>query len=254
MILPLDAYEAPEGKTVLARAATVLSQECMRAKGLELPPSLMAQNAAAPPPPSVIYGVINLESAKTYGYRQPPQESTGVPADTQGGTDVPPDVVKEFTGDRAQGKIGCSGESRKKLGADTVDSFSVFLQDLKSESRVAASRDSRVKAATAEWSSCMKDAGLEYAKPSDPAHDRSLLGRGLATPEGAALPPPSPAEINAAVTDVGCKARSNYLVTVAVVTAAYQKQIIEKQAQRLQEGQKDWKQLVENANRVLMGT
>ncbi|WP_404871004.1 hypothetical protein ACI1MP_37815 (plasmid) [Kitasatospora griseola] len=249
LILPLDAYEPAGARDVLARATTVLAQQCMRAKGLELPASLMEQAASKPPPPSVIYGIFDLNDAKAYGYRLPPQPADSV-APTGGG-EVTEAVKQAYFDDRKQKKPGCRSEAQSQLNAERAMDDGVYLQDLRSEARTATYQDSRVKAATVKWSGCMKAAGFDYPDPKAPAHDRSLLGKGLPTPAGAALPPTSPAEIVVAVTDVTCKRQTQYLETVALVTAAYEKEIIEKQVQRLQQGQENWKQQVQNANKVL---
>jgi hypothetical protein len=254
VVLPLDAYEVADNEAVLARAKTALAQQCMRAKGLDLPASLMDQTGPSSPPPSVLYGVIDMDSAKTYGYRLPPQQSgAGRQADASH-DDITPAIADAYFENTRQNKLGCAGEARQKLNTAKVEDADGFVNDLRQESSVAANGDSRVKAVTAKWSSCMKNAGFDYPDPQAPAHDHGLLGKGLPTPAGAALPPPSPDEIAVAVTDVTCKRQSQYLTTVALVTAAYQKEVIDKQAQRLKQGQDVWKQEVQDANKVLEGS
>ncbi|MFJ8442772.1 hypothetical protein [Kitasatospora griseola] len=253
LILPLDAYDSTNAQDVLARATTVLAQQCMRGKGLELPAALMEQAASKPPPPSVIYGVLNMDDARAYGYRMPPAPANSPVPPGADSSEITEAVTQAYFDDRKQNKPGCRSEAQKQLDAENVLNDNVYLQDLRSEARTAAHRDSRVTAVTAKWSACMKAAGFDYPDPTAPAHDRSLLGKGLPTPAGAALPPTSPAEVAVAVADVTCKRQTQYLETVALVTAAYQQEIIEKQAQRLQQGQDHWKQQVQNANKVLEG-
>ncbi|REH46221.1 hypothetical protein BCF44_107354 [Kutzneria buriramensis] len=79
----------------------------------------------------------------------------------------------------------------------------------------------------------MRTKGYAYPGPLAPARDRTLLGRGLPVPAGAELPPPSPAEKDAAVSDVRCKLTVGYLRTCAVAAAGYQRRLIEREGQRL---------------------
>ncbi|WP_329467095.1 hypothetical protein [Streptomyces sp. NBC_01431] len=246
MTLPLDLYDSADDKAVIAHAETALAQQCMRSKGFELPPSLVRNTGPQPPAPFVLYGVIDMAGAKSFGYRDPVSfaASTSQPKDSEKITQA---VSQAYFDNPKTGQIGCQGEAHKKLGGDAEMALFVLLQDLRSEALSAAHRDSRVKSVTSKWSACMKSAGFDYPDPAAPAHDRSLLGRGLPTPPGATLPPPSPAEIAVAVADVTCKRQTQYLQTIALVSAAYQQEIIVRQAQRLQDAQRKEKQEVDAA-------
>ncbi|MFI1165785.1 hypothetical protein ACH4UM_19760 [Streptomyces sp. NPDC020801] len=274
MAFPLDAYDSADDEAVLARAETALGQQCMRRKGLELPASLKLDKGPEQPAPYVIFGVIDMKTVKVFGYREPspavakpsatpsatpsakpstgPSASPGTAPQADG--DIPPAVAQAFFDDPRKGKVGCEGEARQKLRGAHPESMFMLLQRYRSEALTAAQRDSRVRRATAEWSACMKDSGFPYPNPLAPGHDRTLLGRGLPTPAGASLPPPSPAEIEVAVTDVTCKRRTQYLQTIAMVNAAYQHQIIGKQARHLREAQLKQKQDVEAARKILHGS
>ncbi|MFE6053972.1 hypothetical protein ACFQ6N_24740 [Kitasatospora sp. NPDC056446] len=255
MILPLDAYLRSDDQKVLATARTTLAQECMRAQGLELPSTLVDRFGSQNPSASVIYGVIDMDNAKVLGYRMAPAVQNAVqnaapPA--QGGGDVSQAQAAAYFEDAKAGKPGCAGEARAKLGTKPIEDAHAYVQNLKAAARTAARRDSRVTRATAAWSACMKATGVDYADPTAPAHDRSLLGKGLPTPPGASLPPPSPAEIAVAVADVGCKRQVNYLQTVTLVTATYERILIDKHAQQLHQGEQEWEKVMKAANKVLV--
>lgn len=254
MTLPLDALESAEDGAVIARAQTVLAQECMRGKGLELPAAFRLDRGPEPPAPYVVYGLISLENAKAYGYRDPSSfdKPDGGPAPgPEADEKVSPEVVEAFFGVPKAGKTGCEGEALKKLGGETPRTLSMFLQELRSQAMDATFHDSRVTAVVSRWSACMKESGNDYPNPQAPAHDRTLLGRGLPTPAGATLPPPSPDEIAVAVADVTCKRRTQYLQTVAVVNAAYQQGLLDRRAKDVQDEQRRHKERVAAARKVL---
>lgn len=249
MTLPLDFYDPADDETVIAQAVTALAQQCMRSKGLELPSALIGNTGPQPPAPFHLYGVIDMDSVKSHGYRDP-VSSTASTSQSKDGKKITHAVFQAYFDNPKTGQVGCLSKTYKRLGGDAEMALFMLLQDLRSEALSAAHEDSRVKSVTSNWSACMKNAGFDYPDPTAPAHDRSLLGRGLPTPPGATLPPPSAAEIAAAVADVRCKRQTQYLQTIALVSAAYQQEIILKQAQRLQDAQHKEKQEVNAAQHV----
>ncbi|MEW2490388.1 hypothetical protein [Streptomyces sp. NPDC048411] len=266
-VFPLDAYDSREDETLLVRAETAAGVECMRAKGLDLPASLRLSKGPEQPAPYVVFGVIDLDTVKRYGYREPETDAGSSPSRPSDGTtaapsaaaatepqpsgDIPQEVRQAFFDNPSTGRVGCEGKARVKVFGKDKESLFMLLQQYRSEALTASYRDSRVKQVTAKWSACMKESGFIYPNPLAPAHDRTLLGRGLPTPQGASLPPPSPAEIEVAVADVICKRKTQYLQTLGVVNAAYQQQIIGKQATHLRAVQRQQKQNVEAGKKIL---
>ncbi|MFJ4093041.1 hypothetical protein ACIPYS_15780 [Kitasatospora sp. NPDC089913] len=249
--LPLDQYDAWEAQRLTARARSVLADQCLRAKGLELPDVLRNRTDFASPPATTLYGVISFDIARIYGYRQPPS-SVEQENPAQGSSpNISPEVAAEYFEDRVRGKSGCIGEAREKLDETRPREAYLFVQRLRGRSQEEARQDQRVKEATARWSSCMKASGLAYNNPLEPAHDKSLLGKGLPLPSGAALPPPSPEEVTAAVTDIRCKRQTQYLETVTLVTAAYQGELIRSNQRALDDGQIQWEAQSQRAQAVL---
>ncbi|MFF9839374.1 hypothetical protein [Streptomyces sp. NPDC013740] len=251
MTLPLDSYISPADEMTIIRAENVLAGQCMRGKGMELPSSLLLTTGPEAPAPYVLYGLIDMDTAKVYGYREPspPQRSTGEATPDPG--KVAPAVRQAYFGDPKTRDGGCEGDARKKLGGPNPKTLLVYVQELRSVTLSATYRDSRVRTAATKWSSCMKRAGYDYPDPLAPGHDRTLLGRGLPVPPGATLPPPSPAEIAAAVTDITCKRRTRYLQTVALVSAAYEQELIEKRALEVRDMQDKQKRKVRKAREIL---
>ncbi|MFJ3906301.1 hypothetical protein [Streptomyces sp. NPDC090025] len=251
MTLPLDSYVSAPDETTIVLAENELAKQCMRAQGMELPASLLLTSGPEAPAPYVLYGLIDMDAAKVYGYREP-----SPPHRSKGGTaaapaKVAPAVVRAYFGDPKKPGGGCEGDARKKLGGPNPTTLLMHVQELRSVSLGATYQDSRVKAAVSRWSVCMKRAGYDYADPLAPGHDRTLLGRGLPVPPGATLPPPSPAEISAAVTDITCKRRTGYLQTVVLVSAAYERELIEERARPLRAAQDEQKRKLRSAKEIL---
>ncbi|MER6025208.1 hypothetical protein [Streptomyces sp. NPDC001851] len=250
MTLPLDAYVSVKDERTIVRAENVLAQQCMRDAGLKLPRALVPDDGPEPPAPYVLYGVMDMKAVKVYGYREPspePKPASGRAA----GDEVTPAVQRAYFDDPKSGRLGCEGKARRKLGGKNPQTLFMVVQQLRSQTLSATFQDSRVVAAVSRWSACMKKSGYDYANPLAPAHDRSLLGRGLPVPKGATLPPPSPAEIAAAVTDVECKRTARYVQTAALVSAAYEREIIQQRSKQLQEARRTQKRKVESAEKII---
>ncbi|MGW3202716.1 hypothetical protein [Streptomyces sp. NPDC001135] len=250
MTLPLDAYVSVKDERTIVRAENVLAERCMRDQGLKLPKALVLDDGPEPPAPYVVYGVMDMKAVKVYGYREPSPEPK--PASGQGaGDEIAPAVKRAYFDDPKSGKLGCEGKARTKLGGKNPETLFMVVQQLRSQTLSATFRDSRVMATVSRWSACMKKAGYDYANPLAPAHDRNLLGKGLPVPKGATLPPPSPAEIAAAVTDVECKRKAQYVQTAALVSAAYEREIIEQRSKQLQDARRTQKRKVESAEKII---
>ncbi|MEV5944197.1 hypothetical protein [Streptomyces sp. NPDC051994] len=251
MILPLDTYISADDESTIVRAENALAQKCMQAKGIELPKSLALNTGPQAPAPYVLYGLIDIDSAKIYGYREPhPIKSRNDSASPD--AKVTPAVEQAYFGDPKRDD-GCAGQARRKLGGQNARTLFTYVQELRSQSLAATNRDGRVTAVVSKWSACMRESGYDYPNPLAPGHDRSLLGRGLPVPPGATLPPPSPAEIAAAVTDIKCKRRTNYLQTAALVSAAYEQEIIAKHASELRDAQAKQRLKLQESKEILQG-
>ena len=82
------------------------------------------------------------------------------------------------------------------------------------ESFQRSQEDPRVKAAFAEWSSCMQDKGHKYKSPFDPFADPAF------TPPGGAK------ERKTAEDDIACKTATNLVGKWYAVESAYQQGLI----------------------------
>ncbi|WP_157597329.1 hypothetical protein [Streptacidiphilus rugosus] len=250
--LPLDSYDKPANWQITGAAINSLAQQCMTRLGLSTP---AAFKFSGPPavPLAAIYGVLSMTRAQSTGYRVMPD---GIPATvtSSAGTSQKAQeqvAAKAYFGDPQHHHAGCAGQAVDEIGMQKAYDAAGLVNSLRAQARSAASRDPRVQQVNTAWSSCMKAAGYAYPDPTVPPHDKSLLGRGLQTPPGAQLPPPSPAEKAAAVADVKCKRTVNYAITLALVNAAYQNLLIAQQFSDLQRGEQDWRSAVEAAQRII---
>ncbi|MGW7412745.1 hypothetical protein [Streptomyces sp. NPDC054863] len=256
---PLDAYQRVENQKTVTKAVNLLAGTCMRAQGLEYPVQVHDVPRVRIIDSSNLYGVVDLDSAKVNGYRTTGSKAmarAGI-VNSETGNSRPP-TPQEITAARGRGgraplagEDGCIGAARRQLNGAQLDALGHFLLELTLEADSRSRNDSRAKKATDAWRACMKSAGFNYADPTEPGHDKTMLGKGLPIPPGAQLPPPSPFEINVAVTDIGCKRTSSYLETVVAVTTAYQNQLIEKNAQQLHQNDETWAQILQEANKTL---
>jgi len=243
MILPLDHYDAymvGANEALVFKAATMLEQACMRAKGLTLPNGWGGRYLPTETPPLAIYGVATLTDAATLGYRVPAPPSPDAPAPA-----VPTNVSTAFDGQ--PGKPGCAEKAGTALSvSESIDAYG-YVQGLRSRALSAVYSDQRVSAATAAWSACMKAHGYSYPDPLTAANDTTLSG-GV---KGGLVRPLGPKEKAAAIADVSCKHSVGYLDTFASVSADYQNQLIAKNSKKLAQCLTEWHDVLSKAAAIV---
>ncbi|WP_448318761.1 hypothetical protein [Streptomyces sp. CO7] len=250
--LPLDAYIADkEQRRTLNAAQDVLIDRCMRRYGFRYEGRGTASTggqAAAQGTDSRRYGISDADAAARRGYvntavtgaERPPARAMGPneklvlhgkekidPAD-------PVPMNQEEAEHSSQGTIkvdgqkvpagGCLREGYLKLFAPSKDSVDVMVpQNFGFDAYGRAREDSRVRAAVKKWSSCMAEKGYRTDNPVSPYEDLGLDAASL----------DSPRAIEAAKQDVACKKRTNLVGVWATVETAYQKRLIEQNAETL---------------------
>jgi hypothetical protein len=105
-----------------------------------------------------------------------------------------------------------------------------------------AEQDSRMIKANSAWSSCMSRRGLHYGKPNDANEDPRWQGG-----------PASPAEIETAKADVGCKEEVNLVGTWYALEVAYQKRLVERNFTQLEALKRYEEMVAKNAAKVVAG-
>jgi hypothetical protein len=249
VVFPLDSYHLPpEQRIDLARADDFLVLDCMRRYGFEF--ELPVRTVEPELEKNRVIGLVDADEAARFGYKPPwyaeytqrvneaKSEQVKWPAEmvdvlygngptTVNGVEVP--------------EGGCDAEARRLLGRNTVgmpgdENFIIRLEWVSGE---LAEKDSRLKAAFAKWSECMRVAGYDYQDPwqanSDPAFTEEVSAH----------------EIEVATTDVACRNKHNVNGIWVAVRTAYQDRLIEANAEALREHDSAKDKQVQPATEVL---
>ena len=231
LVLPLEAYmeNYPERHAVL-QAEWHLAQGCMARFGFTVAmPASIPSTAYDEADMARRYGVMDSAQARTYGYHvpgivngapppsQPPMSAAEKLALTGPGSSRP-GAAPSASAQHVKGKDvpggGCMGQAMAKLHANFDASLPGTL-DMESLPRAQA--EPQVQAVIKAWSSCM--AGKGYAVDS-PFNAASLA-------PSSSGPSPTAQEIQVAMMDVGCKAKTNLVKVWFDAEVAIQKQQIE---------------------------
>ncbi|MFA1551972.1 hypothetical protein [Actinomadura chokoriensis] len=242
LVLPLDAYRAtPAQRGTVQRAEKTLVVTCLGRFGLRADladpaPPPFAQNARR-------YGLADEARARELGYSTP-EISKRAPR-----PDLPPKVRQVAWGDgpatvrgRQVPDGGCMGEADRKLRAG-LPPAGLLADRLAFTSLEASERDSRVRAAFARWSTCMKGAGLSYATP--------MAANGDLRFRDARKHHVDPLETGTAVADVRCKRQARLIDIWAGVETAYQKLAIARHRAALDREQRALDARLKNAAQAL---
>lgn len=254
---PLEAYAmTPEEDLMLQRAVWVLTIDCLKRFGVDdvEPPPLIPTNRLMT---SRRYGMLDLDGARDRGYRgsDPAADRADAEADAAAeadrvaglagvlllgegsGVPLPPETPVPLP--PGAPRDGCLNEARRILadGGEMYDP-NVLLQRA-DEALLRAERDERVQAAFAAWSACMADAGFTYAHPWEANNDDSW---GVDVTDQ---------ERMVATADVTCKLETNLVGVWNAVDAAYQEQIIERDAELLNEMVENRRKLLDRAAEIV---
>jgi hypothetical protein len=239
--LPLDAYlPTAEAGERSARARDLLVRDCLGHFGLqwqglsaaELGHDRLLQEGRL----AGRFGLVDKRQAARYGYhpppwsplhpdarRQPTDRDRGLLADVRA---VLLGTTASYAG-RAVPSGGCVQEAERVLWPRPQwDGDPALVSKLEHEADARADADPRKQDLFRRWSRCMRRAGFGYTVPRDAVHDQRWR-------RNAAGGQPSPDEIAAAIIDVRCKEEVRYLEIAAAVTAEYQRQLINANAEAL---------------------
>lgn len=235
VVFPLDSYHLPpEQRVAFARAGDILVRDCMRRHGFdfELPVRAVEPELEK----NRIIGLVNADEAARFGYKPPwwAEYSQRVKDAKSKQVEWSPEMMDVLYGDgpaRVNGVDvpagGCNAEARRLLGPNTAGgpADETFVLRLEWISGELAENDSRLKAAFANWSDCMREAGYRYSDPwqanGDPAFAEEQV---------------SAHEIAVATTDVACRDKHNVNGIWVAVRSAYQNRLIEANAEALRHG------------------
>ncbi|MFJ4781498.1 hypothetical protein [Streptomyces sp. NPDC088762] len=245
LAFPLDPYiPDAQRRGLLDQAQDVLVDRCMQRYGFRYGLRRQADPAARKDNERR-YGISDAAQAERTGYENPAAKATQRPpqpplgANEQlvlHGLEVDPSKPVPMSQEEAEGsdvattavggqKVpagGCLRESALKLynpSKDTVDQM--VPQNIGFEAFGRSREDSRVRTATRAWSACMAKHGYTMSTPLDPPPGINETNIG------------GPQAIAIAKQDVDCKKQTNLVGTWYTVEVAYQKRLVEQNAETL---------------------
>lgn len=254
LTLPVEKYlfSTAESKE-LQSAQDVLAARCMKGFGLHYEVPAPGPDAG---PRSLMdrrYGLTDEKMAAAFGYHlgdsDPRKVKTVNPALPKG------DALVALTG--RSGKAGKSGvlvngkkvapggcfrTAREAIFGKSKRNTSIddFPQDLNRQSFFATKSSPDVVRVFEAWSTCMKKHGFSYPDPLTVADDKRFLGAD-----------PSPAEVDVARADVGCKKKTNLVGVWFSVETRFEEGAIRQNASRLNRELDRKKEALEAASDVV---
>lgn len=250
--LPLDPYLVhTEQRRSVQDATRIAAKSCMSRFGFD-----WHGNDPTPQPnmdelAKRRYGLIDSDVAATYGYQAPPSASgdDGTTGRNKGGFNPSQDELAVWRGTVPSGsKVnqrdvpagGCQGEVDRIMEAGAPRSDTNLAQNLSADSYSKSRNDSRLAAAQAKWSACMKESGYTF-RDSIEANEVDWAKRSRAD------------QIATAKADVACRKKTNLVGVWFAVDQAYQKRLVEKHAEQLELVRKQLDAELRNAAAVLSG-
>lgn len=250
-VLPLDAYKTGDAQTVIDKASRLLADRCMREVGQKWPAVLEplgeghAENERR-------YGIIDMNTARAYGYQLPPPYSATRAEEEQrlekekirraGITDAQTDAYLG-KGDEEIG--GCRGEANQQLGTAPARNGMDPVSELEQRAWAQANADADSRRANADWRACMKKRGYNYPDPHEAA------GAFASSASTEVPPPPSRKETAAATADVTCKQEVDYVGRWQKIESGYQNALIARNSARLETYRDAWQDSLAKARKIL---
>jgi hypothetical protein len=234
IVFPLDSFHlSPEERIDLARADDFLVRDCMRRYGFDY--ELPVRTVEPALEKNRVIGLVDADEAARFGYKPPwyaeysrrvsEAKSKQVKWSTEMMGVLYGDGPAEVNGVKVP-EGGCSAKARRSLGRTTVggpgdENFTIRLEWMSGE---LARKDSRLVAAFADWSDCMRAAGYDYRDPWQANGDPAFAAENA-----------SAHEIAVATTDVACRNEHNVNGIWVAVRTAYQHELIEANAEALRQ-------------------
>ncbi|MFD6969799.1 hypothetical protein [Streptomyces sp. NPDC059949] len=266
LTFPLSAYVLDDQQVdVITRAQDVLVDRCMQRYGfryqLQRGPAAAAKHDF-----SRRYGLSDPAEAARLGYENPQVGRTAKPPQPQLGPNeklvlhglevdpslpVPKSQEEAETSDVATTTVagqkvpagGCSREGSLKLfnpTKDTVDSM--IVQGFGFDAYARSRKDSRVAKAFTSWSDCMGGHGHTVDNPMD--QPPGINDANISSPQAIAM----------AKQDIDCKRETNLVGIWYTVELAYQKRVIEQNAETLDRAKKQLDERLKLAASLIAGS
>ncbi|MFE9205616.1 hypothetical protein [Micromonospora sp. NPDC007230] len=247
---PIAAYVQEDGRArLVSRARMLVGDRCMREFGFAPEPGWKPEGAV-PRDIAARYGLWDEGRAAEFGYL-PAEVNDGNPGPVRF---VGADATNVYFGqiDNYQGKPvpsgGCTNvEFEAVFGPkDSLDVDGHLQVKLDQEAITRATQDSRVTPLLSAWQACVKSAGWDYKNPQDPFNYWSSR-RGSDKTRAVV----SDEEKRSALADIGCKKSTGLLGTWLAADIAYQKVLVERNAEQLRAYTKALDTVSQRANKII---
>lgn len=234
--LPMEAHlPTDEESRRFGRAMTTLVGDCMRKAGhaYSAPPELPRLG------PKTLtdwrYGIHDAALSAERGYHPDAAEQAAYDAAIAKG------LAAGTTGAAAEAEQACGVQSKQRLGGGDR-TWGALAQTLGNDAFVRSKREPEVVAAFGAWSSCMKERGFVYKEPLDASDDRRFKGTDV-----------SRTEIDTALADLACRARSNVAKVWFDAEVRLQEQALEQRVPALQTERRELDAALRKSADVLAG-
>ncbi|WP_380278407.1 hypothetical protein [Kitasatospora purpeofusca] len=242
--LPLEATMRgdAESQAATSNALNKLAAKCARDQGYQVteqPPVTAEQLVArqkAQGTASNPYAWPAVQALKDFGYAGSAHGRDAKPPETE------QPVVADSAGDTAAAK--CAKEATARLAAadQAGNSARNRLRELSVQADQQTTADSRLVAALAQWSGCMKPSGYTYASPQEAVQQfEKVVGAAGAQ------------ELAVARADADCRTSSGLADVWFQVRSQVEQRIVEQNAQVLKEAADAEKRLAQAASRAVAG-
>ncbi len=241
--LPLDRYrQSTAAWRTFETAVFMVGIDCMKQKGFEWKVPVRNPPPDEEGPNSRRYGLLDLGHAQRWGYHRNPAEEQYVQTMKSYSRNLPDAAAKAWLGplDAKGNPTGCYRTAADSLGGFAPRDMEQFVQGLFGSSGASSRNHPKVAAAMQGWRTCMASSGYQYETPF-------TVGDGTSWTEASATTD----EITVATADVKCNHSTNLAGIWLAVETAYQKRLIDENAERLAEMQEWLETSAGNALKVL---
>ena len=230
---PLAVYDlSMKDADTINQARHMLEIACMHARGyadFAVPsttthePSDAAQAMMRPAGP---WGYLGTQGAATNGFHEAASSAGAATSHTMPVSEM--DTYRE-----------CAKQQQSKIVVNSTKG-SDLVKELGEVARSASAKDDRVVSARNEWARCMKDNGFDAPSPE------AVAGRNWQT-----TTTPTAEEISTAQADERCTTSSKLAAVDFAILWGYQNQLIENNVETLTSHQRDLRNQISSATRII---
>jgi hypothetical protein len=226
LVLPFDQYKwNPREQGLYEQARILLLKRCVQSRGttFTMPERMDSEELPDIYDNSRRYGLAHEAAAARFGYHIPADSDGGRQRREIGKWSKEISAAEETAIYGAPGIPGCYEQADAELAKGTPGADTDWLTARSSESRDETAKNESVVNAKAGWRACMAGLGFTYADPDDALGDRRW---------DVESPTITETELRTALADVRCKDSSGLVRVWQEVETTWQRQVIDRNADR----------------------